>query len=125
MLEIGDYDVRNFLGRGMNCQAYYVVKKSFVGVAKLFPPSKFDARKTEKAMLELFATHGIKNVPKLVEECSNTENFALIVTPLGNVVRPVAGGAIVRGKQLAPLVTLLEQIHTRLKIAHRDIKPGM
>jgi hypothetical protein len=125
MLEIGDYDVRSLLGKGMNCQAYYVMNDKIGCVAKLFDAEKSEALNTEKAMLQLFAEYDMKNVPKLVEECSTTVgSTALIVTPVGKVVRPLSGGAVIRGHQLAPLVTLLERIHKELKKAHRDIKPG-
>jgi hypothetical protein len=132
IISVKDFTVKRMLGRGFHCTALKGFRNSdpYVPVVlKLFRPEQAHALEREKEVLTTMLS--ISNIPKVVAHTAaevtnghSSSYHTLIVTPLGQTVRPVVGGSPCSGAQLSVLVTVLQAAHA-LGIAHRDVKPGM
>jgi hypothetical protein len=65
-----------------------------------------------------------QHCPSVIAETVTTDRFrVLVVSPWADCVEPIPGGSRVDSQHITDLVRVLQIVHTKLKICHRDVKP--
>jgi hypothetical protein len=60
----------------------------------------------------------------VIAETVTTERLhVLVVSPWADCIEPIPSGSSVDGQHITDLVRVLQIVHTRLQICHRDVKP--
>lgn len=127
------YDIRNILAQGGFAQVYIAVhKKTGTHVAiKQIPKQKFNDENEAERIKSEIRIHSNINHPFIVEvyEVIETEKFAYIVMELaknGSLTNYLsANGHVIEREAcriFAQIVVAIRYLHTKCRIAHRDIK---
>eukprot|EP01094_Clydonella_sp_ATCC50884_P003563 TRINITY_DN1272_c0_g1_i3.p1 TRINITY_DN1272_c0_g1~~TRINITY_DN1272_c0_g1_i3.p1 ORF type:complete len:406 (-),score=25.98 TRINITY_DN1272_c0_g1_i3:172-1389(-) len=118
--EVPGVEISRALGSGGFCTAFQGVYEGEDVVVKLFDKENKDALVHCDA--ERFALERLQGSELDVPQIRFIEQATLVVAPVGEIVRPLAGGCVVSMTALAGLVRTVERAHN-LELEHRDIKP--
>jgi hypothetical protein len=97
-------------------------------VFKVFPNSD-GGFETELHNLMVLAANSVSasHIPRVIRSDLKTieSDFSVIsMSPLGLAVNPCERGQRVYGRHIRQLIDVVEEVHTKAKLAHRDIKPA-